>query len=109
MSSKALNVCNQSAGLWFCVCDSRGRLLKCFHTHQSGSGYEDGYGGASGEPLREDRSDFGLDGGLGDDGELLFGMDGAGGSGRRGKGLDEQTEIILAATFLVLIILAFIR
>nr|XP_040571559.1 uncharacterized protein LOC121120764 isoform X2 [Lepeophtheirus salmonis] len=108
MSSKALNVCNQSIGLWFCVCDSRGRLLKCFNSNQSPSSYEDGYGGAAGEPLREDRSDFGGDGGLGDDGEILFGMEGSGLGGRRRKGLDEQTEIILAATFLVLIILAFI-
>ena len=36
-------------------------------------------------------------------------MDGLGAMRRRRNGLDERTEIILAATFLVLIILAFIR
>jgi hypothetical protein len=55
---------------------------------------------------RDDRSDGG--GGLEDGLLSLDGFDGMGGRRNR-NGLDERTEIILAATFLVLIVLAFIR
>ena len=52
---------------------------------------------------RDDRSDNDLTGSLSDD----LSLDNL--AGPFGRGLDERTEIILAATFLVLIILAFIR
>ena len=52
---------------------------------------------------RDDRSDSDLTSSL----DGLDGLDTLGGP--FGRGLDERTEIILAATFLVLIILAFIR
>lgn len=52
---------------------------------------------------RDDRSDNDLTGGGMDE----LGLESLGGT--FGRGLDERTEIILAATFLVLIILAFIR
>ena len=52
---------------------------------------------------RDDRSDNDLPGGGMDE----LGLEALGGT--FGRGLDERTEIILAATFLVLIILAFIR
>ena len=52
---------------------------------------------------RDDRSDNDLVGGGMDE----LGLESLGGT--FGRGLDERTEIILAATFLVLIILAFIR
>lgn len=51
---------------------------------------------------RDDRAEHGLPGEAGD-----LGLEGLSSFGSRG--LDEKTEIILAATFLVLIILAFIR
>ena len=55
---------------------------------------------------RDDRAgEFG-NGGSGLEGDLLGDMTSSP-HGRRG--LDERTEIILAATFLVLIVLAFIR
>ena len=56
--------------------------------------------------FRDDRSDGGLNG-LGASDEMS-GLDGMA-SASHNRGLDEKTEIILAATFLVLIILAFIR
>ena len=52
---------------------------------------------------RDDRGDGGLNGNSDD----MSSLDMA--SASHGRGLDEKTEIILAATFLVLIILAFIR
>lgn len=55
--------------------------------------------------LRDDRSDGGVGLGNSDD---LSSIDGLATASHR-RGLDEKTEIILAATFLVLIILAFIR
>ena len=53
---------------------------------------------------RDDRADSGLGPGSPDE----LGLDALGAS-FGSRGLDEKTEIILAATFLVLIILAFIR
>ena len=56
---------------------------------------------------RDDRAgEFGAGGPGGIDGDLMNGLSGSS-HGRRG--LDERTEIILAATFLVLIVLAFVR
>ena len=86
-----------------CICDGRaghGVIYRCFHSLEALRTEED----LNGEAIlsRDDRADNGL---LGQDD---LGIDGLGppfGS----RGLDEKTEIILAATFLVLIILAFIR
>lgn len=86
-----------------CICDNRGRIYKCFpnleniptdHNHDP-----------NGEAMlsRDDRAESGL---LGDDMSVIDTLTGNAG---RDRGLDERTEIILAATFLVLIILAFIR
>ena len=63
--------------------------------------------------LRDDRAGGGIDDGLGDgdygDGGGYDPASGLSIGSPNGRGLDERTEIILAATFLVLIILAFIR
>ena len=100
-----------------CICDSRGRIYKCFSNAElndrggGGSDHAGDHDMLGGEAVlsRDDRA--GLDGAgglLGDDG--LLDLDGESLGGRRRRnGLDERTEIILAATFLVLIILAFIR
>ena len=98
-----------------CICDSRGRIYKCFSNTEFNDRGGGDHGGdhdlLGGEAVlsRDDRA--GLDGAgglLGDDG--LLDLDGESLGGRRRRnGLDERTEIILAATFLVLIILAFIR
>lgn len=87
-----------------CICNGlhggRRVIYKCFNSLEALQTDPD----LSGEAMlsRDDRADNGL--GPADD---LAGLDGFGGFG--GRGLDEKTEIILAATFLVLIILAFIR
>ena len=101
-----------------CVCDSRGRIYRCDFP---GVGLMKGGGGGSSgsgsidvdaqhllndEAIlsRDDRAgEFGA-GGLENDvmGDLTSSSHGR-------RGLDERTEIILAATFLVLIVLAFIR
>lgn len=107
MSKNNMKICYPYGRGVSCVCDSRGHIYKCFADTMpgggGGGGDGDGYGVDGGEALlsRDDRAD-GL---LGDE----MGLDGMGGSGSRNRGLDERTEIILAATFLVLIILAFIR
>ena len=100
-----------------CICDSRGRIYKCFSNtefHDPGGGGGGDHGGdhdlLGGEAVlsRDDRIDG--PGGLLGDHDGLLDLDGENLSGRRRRnGLDERTEIILAATFLVLIILAFIR
>ena len=100
-----------------CICDSRGRIYKCFSNtefHDPGGGGDHGgdHDLLGGEAVlsRDDRmaGHDGPGGLLGDDG--LLDLDGENLGGRRRRnGLDERTEIILAATFLVLIILAFIR
>lgn len=79
----------------FCICDSRGRIFRCVNSMEAMQTDDDMVGEAM---LRDDRGESGLS--LAED---MAGLDL--GSGR---GLDERTEIILAATFLVLIILAFI-
>ena len=101
-----------------CICDSRGRIYKCFSNQEfldpggGGGGGDDHDHLLGGEAMlsRDDRSDGGVGGTgglLGDDG--LLDLDAGEAARRRRNGLDERTEIILAATFLVLIILAFIR
>ena len=111
MSSKQMSMCYPYGMGVSCICDARGRIYKCFPSLEGLQG--GGSGGPNDDHLlqgeamlsRDDRSDSGPGGLLGDD--LDFeGLTGGGGSRR---GLDERTEIILAATFLVLIILAFIR
>ena len=85
-----------------CICDARGRIYKCFPSLeglQSAGVANDDLGGEA-MLSRDDRSDSG-NGLLGDD----LDFEGLTGGGSR-RGLDERTEIILAATFLVLIILA---
>ena len=98
-----------------CICDSRGRIFRCFSNselHDLG-GAKDHVGdhdllGGEAVLSRDDRMAGGHDDHDGLDG--LLDLDGENLSGRRRRnGLDERTEIILAATFLVLIILAFIR
>ena len=96
-----------------CICDSRGRIYKCFPSLEAIQAAAGG-GGGDGDFDGLDDADVG-EALLARDGELLgddfSGLDGFGGGRGRGRrsGLDERTEIILAATFLVLIILAFIR
>jgi hypothetical protein len=87
-----------------CICDSRARIYKCFPNLDPSGG--DGLDMDQEALLSRDDRDGG--GGLlgGDD---YLGLDGLTGPGGRRRGLDERTEIILAATFLVLIILSFIR
>ena len=87
-----------------CICDGRGGhgvIYRCFHNLEALRSDDD----LSGEAMlsRDDRAENGL--GPANPEEL--GLDGLTSFGSRG--LDEKTEIILAATFLVLIILAFIR
>ena len=93
-----------------CICDGRGDALKCYPNLESiqglaggsGGGGVDGaldYEGVNGEALLSREGD------LLEDGMFDFSAAGA----RRRRGLDERTEIILAATFLVLIVLAFVR
>ena len=101
-----------------CVCDSRGRIYRCDFP---GVGLMKG-GGSSGSGgidvdaqhllndeailSRDDRAgEFG-GGGSGLENDLMGDLSS---SSRGRRGLDERTEIILAATFLVLIVLAFIR
>ena len=89
-----------------CICDGRaghGVIYRCFHSLEALRTEED----LNGEAIlsRDDRAENGL--GLDQDG--LDGLDSLGGTPFGSRGLDEKTEIILAATFLVLIILAFIR
>ena len=79
-----------------CICDRNGGrrvILRCLEGLQSDD--------LNGEAMlsRDDRANDGL----GSPEDLLDGLSGP------NRGLDERTEIILAATFLVLIILAFIR
>ena len=77
------------------------QLFRCFHSLEALQTGDD----LTGEAMlsRDDRSDNDLTGGGMDE----LGLESLGGT--FGRGLDERTEIILAATFLVLIILAFIR
>lgn len=101
-----------------CVCDSRGRIYRCDFP---GVGLMKGGGGSGGSGnidvdaqhllndeailSRDDRAgEFGA-GGSGLENDLMGDLT----SSHRRRGLDERTEIILAATFLVLIVLAFIR
>ena len=101
-----------------CVCDRKGRIYRCdfpgVGLMKSGSGGSSGNLDVDAQHLlndeailsRDDRAgEFGAgDSGMDDD---LLGDLTSSSHGRRG--LDERTEIILAATFLVLIVLAFIR
>ena len=77
------------------------QISRCFHSLEALQTGDD----LAGEAMlsRDDRSDSDLTSSL----DGLDGLDTLGGP--FGRGLDERTEIILAATFLVLIILAFIR
>lgn len=111
MTNGKFNLCYPYGSGVSCICDGRSRIFKCFPSFDSlnsgpkASGDLDLTGEAM---LRgDDRND--PNGIL--SGEEFNAMDGFGGqiaSRRRGV-FDERTEIILAATFLVLIILAFIR
>ena len=86
-----------------CICDARGRIYKCFPNLEN---LDDPH--HQEEALmssRDGRDDGGMLGG--DDVGMLDSL--TGGSSSRSRGLDERTEIILAATFLVLVILTFIR
>ncbi|XP_059087357.1 uncharacterized protein LOC131883801 [Tigriopus californicus] len=102
MSKNKMSMCYPYGMGVSCICDNRGRIYKCFpnleniptdHNHDP-----------NGEAMlsRDDRAESGL---LGDDMSVIDTLTGNAG---RDRGLDERTEIILAATFLVLIILAFI-
>ena len=111
MSNKQMSMCYPYGMGVSCICDARGRIYKCFpsldalQASDHGGGVNGAGGDLAGEAMlsRDDRAgDAGM---MGDD--LGFDLDGGG--LRRRRGLDERTEIILAATFLVLIILAFIR
>ena len=75
-------------------------LFRCFHSLEALQTGDD----LAGEAMlsRDDRSDSDLS-------SSLDGLDGLDSLGAGPFGVDERTEIILAATFLVLIILAFIR
>ena len=89
-----------------CICDGRGGhgvIYKCFHSIEALRTEET----LNGEAMlsRDDRAENGL----GPGGPDELGLDGLTGPPFGTRGLDEKTEIILAATFLVLIILAFIR
>ena len=108
MSKNTMKLCYPYGRGVSCICDNRGHIYKCFASRDTmpgvgGVGDGDGFGVDGGEALlsRDDRAD-GL---LGDE----MGLAGMSGRGSRDRGLDERTEIILAATFLVLIVLAFIR
>lgn len=85
-----------------CICDGRGGLgviYRCFHSLEA---LRTDDHDLTGEALLNRDSENGLPGGNPDD----LTLDSITSFGSRG--LDEKTEIILAATFLVLIILAFI-
>jgi hypothetical protein len=87
-----------------CICDGRGGrgvIYRCFNSLEALQTDED----LNGEAMlsRDDRAESGLG-----SHDSLDSLDSFTGS-LAGRGLDERTEIILAATFLVLIILAFIR
>ena len=115
MSKNKMSMCYPYGMGVSCICDSRGRIYKCFPSLEAIQAAAGG-GGGDGDGLHDDDGG-GLLGGealLARDGDLMgddfSGLDGFGGGGGRNRsGLDERTEIILAATFLVLIILAFIR
>ena len=107
-----LQTCNPYGNSVTCICDILGRIVRCFFPgsgpHGAGGDHSDN-GGIVGEAMLRDPSGV-LDDGLSDDDLSYDGsMTSVGGGGAGGRGLDERTEIILAATFLVLIILAFIR
>lgn len=86
-----------------CICDGgrggHGVIYRCFHSLEA-LRTEDDLNGEASMLSREAESGLGHPGTTDD-----LGFDGLLGN----RGLDEKTEIILAATFLVLIILAFIR
>lgn len=119
MSKNEMSMCYPYGMGVSCICDARGRIYKCFPSHKSV--LLDDHHDLTGEAMlsRDDRADGSAGDGFGGGGDHALGMDsltdaaGLGGARRRGNGpnngLDERTEIILAATFLVLIILAFIR
>lgn len=105
-SQKSLNLCYpRGAPRVVCLCDIHRRFLRCW----SESNAPKDLGSVDDFPISKGSeallsNDFALD-------DADFGdVDGIDDFGRRrAKGLDERTEIILAATFLVLVILAFVR
>lgn len=100
MSKNKMSICYPYGMGVSCICDSRHRIYKCFSNNDFGDEHMDVDGQAM--LSRDDRS--GVDPSLlGEEFDTLD-LDQA-----SRRGLDERTEIILAATFLVLIILAFIR
>ena len=106
-----LQTCNPYGNSVTCICDILGRIVRCYFPgngpHGAGGDHSDS-GGIVGEAMLRDPSGV-LDDGLSDDDLSYDGSVSSSGGGAGGRGLDERTEIILAATFLVLIILAFIR
>ena len=98
-----------------CVCDGRGRIYRCDFPNvgliKGGPGGSNGGGNidVDAQHLLNDEAILSRDdrAGEGDLESDVFGDMTSSPHGRRG--LDERTEIILAATFLVLIVLAFIR
>jgi len=102
MSKAKLSLCYPYTAGVVCICDGRGRIYKCFPDASP-----DAVGGLNGDHgtealLSRDALESG-DFAFSPDGDLVpIDRD-------RDRGLDERTEIILAATFLVLIVLAFVR
>ena len=108
-----LQTCNPYGNSVTCICDILGRIVRCYFPGNGPHGGGDGgdhsdNSGIVGEAMLRDPSGA-LDEGLSDDDLSYDGSVSSAGGGAGGRGLDERTEIILAATFLVLIILAFIR
>ena len=104
-SQKSLNLCYPRGARLVCLCDIHRRFLKCWSESNAPSDLGSIDVDLGGEALlsRDGDSIF-------DDDEMLNGLDDLGSAAsRRRRGLDERTEIILAATFLVLVILAFVR
>lgn len=112
MSSNKRSICYPYGMGVYCICDSRNRIYKCYPSSMDGGAKDlvDLDLDLSHSEVREDllrdeagllNEDFGKSG-------FLDSLTGSSSDSRR-RGLDERTEIILAATFLVLIILSFIR
>ncbi len=115
MSKSKMSMCYPYGVGVSCICDSRGRIYKCFPNALDVGGGGGGGGGGDGDLMLEgELVDVDGDGMIDERDLLAMAADAAEAEARMrrgggGRGLDERTEIILAATFLVLIVLAFIR